>query len=266
MAEAKGSARIILFGFLGLFFLIPISLGIIGASQETPAVKYVVATLIGGFILYLQYRIRKLNRAAETLNKVPFFHHAFVGMYVRLIGRVTSAETLRTPGNGTPCQWFVTRIKAQWQVKAKKPSKGMKTIVKPLDVRVSGVLQLDVAGTPVEIAPDPAGDSSLTLTLQKVSRDYPRCPVEGIATEPKYKTYVIDDQYLLRNDTVTVYGKLVREAGRFVLRPAYDTGYPMVLFLGEHTDANDFTRGKKRKLQIISALLGAVAVALVLFA
>ncbi|MGR0482263.1 MAG: hypothetical protein ACTFAL_12895 [Candidatus Electronema sp. V4] len=155
------------------------------------------------------------------------FSPDMIDCYVRFTGKITSEKAHRLPLSNSECVFYIATVVAEWETKAKKPSKGMETQRKPLLREQSAdELRLEDSGHSVSITAEDF--SANRLELRKREKTQANCPPQiAYRAESKYKTYRLLERYLQHGDKVAAQGRLSRNAdGRLFIKPTTRLEYP----------------------------------------
>ena len=157
-----------------------------------------------------------------------------IDCYVRFTGKIASEKAHRLPLSNSECVFYIASVVAEWQTKAKKPSKGMETQRKPLMREQSAdELMLEGSDGPVYVAVEDF--SANRLELRKREKTQANCPPQlADKAESKYKTYRLLERYLQHGDKVAAQGRLSRNAdGRLFIKPTRRLDFPSFVVIKE---------------------------------
>ena len=183
------------------------------------------------FVLLLAYwqgkKIGPYKRRAWMSGNPAAFSPDMIDCYVRFTGKIASEKACRLPLSNSECVFYVASVVAEWQTKAKKPSKGMETQHKPL-LREQSADELMLKGSDGPVYVKVEDFSANWLELRKREKTQANCPSQLAGkAESKYTTYRLLERYLEHGDKVAAQGRLSRNAdGRLFIKPTTRLEYP----------------------------------------
>ncbi len=123
-------------------------------------------------------------------------------------------------------------MSAEWQVKKKKPDKGLETVRKPL-FREQSADDLELAGKNCQVYVKVEEFTKSNLGLRTKEKTQAHCPPKVKAQDSgKYKKYHVTEQFIFHNDSVTVQGRLaLNRDGRLFIRPTRRLEFPSFLVI-----------------------------------
>lgn len=190
-------------------------------------VSYVLAFLMLPLAFWQWKKIGPYKRRTWMSENPAEFSPDMIDCYVRFTGKITSEKACRLPLSNSECAFYIVSVVAEWQTKAKKPSKGMETQRKPL-LREQSSDELRLEGKDGAVHVKVEDFSANWLELRKREKTQANCPspLAGKA-ESKYKTYRLLERYLQHGDKVAAQGRLSRNAdGRLFIKPTKRLEYP----------------------------------------
>jgi hypothetical protein len=185
------------------------------------------------------------KRAWMAENPAPF-NPDLIDCYVRFKGKVTEKRTCRLPLSGGECVYYTALVATQWQVKKKKPAKGMETVHKPL-FREQSADELELQGKDCRVYIKVEEFTKSCLGLHTKEKTQSHCPAAMTAKDQnKYKTYQLTERFILHSESVTVQGRLARNRnGCLFIRPTRRLEFPS--FLVVQKKASQFIRDTVNK-------------------
>lgn len=204
-------------------------------ASALPTFKIIWYVLSAVMLFLACWQWRKIGgftkRAWMAENPAPC-NPDMIDCYVRFEGKVAKERLCRLPLSGRECAFYMAAVAAEWQVKKKKPGKGMETARKPLlRDQSSEELELKDRNRRVYVKAGEFTKSCLGLRTQETSQA--QCPsaVQDKAAS-KYKTYHVTEHFLLHEDMVTAQGRLTRSKdGRLFITPTGRLEFPSFLVL-----------------------------------
>lgn len=195
--------------------------------------KIICFALAAVLLLLACWQWRKIavfKRRAWMAENPAQFSPDLLDCYVRFTGKVTAERPCRLPLSGGECAYYTTLVTAEWQVKAKKPGKGMVTVRKPLLREQSAeALVLTDKDTLVYVKAEEYTKDCLKLR-SKESTQMQCPPAVRAQANSKYKAYHLTEQFLLHRDSVTAQGRLSLNAdGRLFIKPTHRLEFPSFL-------------------------------------
>ncbi|CAK8711034.1 MAG: hypothetical protein CDV28_11245 [Candidatus Electronema aureum] len=190
-------------------------------------ISYVLAFLMLPLAFWQWKKIRPYKKRTWMSENPAEFSSDMIDCYVRFTGKITSEKAHRLPLSSSECVFYIASVVAEWQTKAKKPSKGMETQRKPL-LREQSADELMLEGSDGPVYVKVEDFSANWLELRKREKTQANCPsrLAGKA-ESKYTTYRLLERYLEHGDKVAAQGRLSRNTdGRLFIKPTKRLEYP----------------------------------------
>ncbi|WPD21891.1 MAG: hypothetical protein SD837_16985 [Candidatus Electrothrix scaldis] len=199
-------------------------------GKEHPIFAYILPALLL-IIAYCQWRkIGAFNRRAWMAENPAPFSPDMIDCYVRFKGRITEEKAHRLPLSNKECAYYSALVTAEWQVKAKKPARGMETARKPL-LREQSSEEIELADKEHRVYITMEEFTKSWLELHSKEKTQARCPSQVTAQDHgKYKKYHLAEHFILHNERITVQGRLARNRdGRLFIRPTLLLEFPSLL-------------------------------------
>lgn len=190
-------------------------------------VSYVLAFVLVLLACWQWKKIGPYKRRAWRSANPAAFSPDMIDCYVRFTGKIVSEKAHRLPLSNSECVFYVASVVAEWQTKAKKPSKGMETQRKPL-LREQSSDELRLEGKDGAVHVKVEDFSANWLELRKREKTQANCPSQLAGkAESKYTTYRLLERYLEHGDKVAAQGRLSRNAdGRLFIKPTKRLEFP----------------------------------------
>lgn len=204
-----------------------------GASDLTAwriVFVYVLPVLLLA-VSYWQWRkIGAFKKRAWMAENPAQFSPDLIDCYVRFKGRIAHERPCRLPLSDSDCVYCLAQVIVEWQVKEKKPAKGMKTVRKPLRREQSAdILELTDNNCQVYIKVEEFTKSCLCLHSKEKTQA--SCPSWAQAQDQtRYKTYQLSEHFILSGDSITAQGRLaLNKDGRLFIKPTRRLEFPSFL-------------------------------------
>lgn len=208
-----------------------------GSSDLRIVFVYVLPVLLLA-VSYWQWRkIGAFKKRAWMAENPAQFSPDLIDCYVRFKGKVAEEQACRLPLSDNDCVYYLAQVAVEWQVKEKKPAKGMKTVRKLLRREQSAdILELTDNNCQVYIKVEEFTKSCLCLHSKEKTQA--SCPSWAQAQDKiKYKNYQLSEQFILSGDSITVQGRLALSTeGRLFIKPTRRLEFPSFIAVQHEAD------------------------------
>lgn len=194
------------------------------------------------FIGFNIYRIYKDHKTAKEIKNIPDYHPKLLGVYVKLKGIVVTENKELTPLSNVNCAFYNFKVKGMREVKRTKPNSGYETVSEVLNKEDSEEFELLHHGAKIKIKFMNKDRSTKvqfnihhkTNSSKKANPKYP--------SKAKFTSYEYHENYIKEDEELTIYGRLIEEAGETIITNTYSDRLPFMLFLGDDRVYETYTK------------------------
>jgi len=200
--------------------------------------------LFSWLLLHNLVSLIKHHKYYKNFQNIPNLHLPLEGMFIKIKGKVTTQNTLRTPLSKRPCSFYQLRATGEYSVKRKSPSNGYETIRKQLSVeQATDKILIDKKN---QIFIEIEKEKAVILKIKEKLAEHKKA-LSTYPSHPKVTNYLYKESYLMEGDEVVVFGRLLKKDYGYVITHTHSNKLPFMIYLN---DTSKLVSNYKNKIRI----------------
>ena len=196
-------------------------------------------------LIHLLIKFYVHKKYYRNFQNIPNLQLPLEGMFVKIEGKVTSQNNLRTPLSKKPSVFYQLQAKGEYEVKRKAPSRGYETVSRTLYSEQSEERVLIDEKNQIFIEIE--REQKVILKINKIKKVQKR-PLPNYPSHKRATEYIYEEKYLKDGDRVVVFGRLVKKDNCYIVTHTYSEKLPFMIYLN---DASELETDYKQKIKFL---------------